>query len=223
MRAEGGRVLVKICGITSAPDARLAAAAGADALGFVFWPKSPRYVSPEAAAAIAAEVPSFVTRVGVFVGTSATELGRIAEEVGLDVLQLHGDAEAPAALRALPRRVVKGVRVGADFRTEDALAYANEGLGVLLDTHRADLPGGTGACFDWALARGLSERVPFLVLAGGLRPDNVAEAIAVVRPHAVDVSSGVESSPGRKDEGKLRAFVAAVHGASHEAPLGRGR
>ena len=221
MRSETGRVLVKICGITSIEDARLATSAGADALGFVFWPKSPRYVTEEAAAAIAAEIPSFVTRVGVFLGAGADELERTADVVGLDVLQLHGDDQAPAALRALPRRVVKGLRVGADFRTEDALAYANAGLGLLLDTLRADLHGGTGASFDWSLARGLSERVPFLVLAGGLRPDNVAEAISVVRPHAVDVSSGVESSPGRKDEGKLRAFVAAVQAAAHEAPLGR--
>ena len=121
----------------------------------------------------------------------------------------------------LPRRVLKGLRVGADFRSEDALAYANAGFGLLLDTLRADLPGGTGTPFDWTLARGLRERVPFLVLAGGLRPDNVAEAIAVVRPHAVDVSSGVESSPGRKDEGKLRAFVDAVHAASSAASPGR--
>ena len=193
--------------------------AGADALGFVFWPKSSRFVTPEAAAAITATLPSFVTRVGVFVDASEDELGRTAEVARLDVLQLQGD-ETPAALRALPRRVLKALRVGAGFRSEDVMAYANAGLGLLLDTFRAEVPGGTGAAFDWTLARGLRERVPFLVLAGGLRPDNVAEAIAVVRPHAVDVSSGVESSPGRKDEGKLRAFVEAVHAASREASLG---
>ena len=220
MKAEAGRVFVKICGITSAEDAGLAIDAGADALGFVFWPKSPRFVTPEAAAAITATLPSFVTRVGVFVDAAEDELERTAAVAGLDVLQLHDD-ETPAALRALPRRVLKAFRVGAGFSMEDVLAYANAGLGVLLDTLRADLPGGTGAAFDWTLARGLRERVPFLVLAGGLRPDNVAEAIAVVRPHAVDVSSGVERGPGRKDEGKLRAFVTAVHAASREVSRGR--
>ena len=222
MRAEAGRIFVKICGITSVEDARLALDAGADALGFVFWPMSPRFVTPEAAAAITATLPSFVTRVGVFVDAAPDELARAAAVAGLDVLQLHGD-EPPATLRALPRRVLKAFRVGAGFGTEDVLAYSNAGFGVLLDTLRADLPGGTGAAFDWTLARGLRERVPFLVLAGGLRPDNVAKAIAVVRPHAVDVSSGVERSPGRKDEGKLRAFVEAVRAASHEVSLGGAR
>jgi len=199
----------------------MAVDAGADALGFVFWPKSPRFVAPETAAAIAATVPPFVTRVGVFVEASRSELERTAERAALDVLQLHGE-EPVESLSALPRRTLKALRVGPGFRAEDALAYAGAGLGLLLDTHQPEAPGGTGAAFDWIRVEGLSQRVPFLVLAGGLRPDNVAEAIAVVRPHAVDVSSGVESSPGRKDEDKLRAFVAAVRAAtSREASLGR--
>ena len=220
MRTEAGRVFVKICGITSAEDARLALDAGADALGFVFWPGSSRFLTPEAARAITASLPSFVTRVGVFVDAPLDDLERTADVAGLDVLQLHGE-ETPAALRALKRRVLKALRVGPGFRSEDALAYADAGLGLLLDSYQAHLPGGTGAAFDWTLARDLRERVPFLVLAGGLHADNVAEAIGVVRPHAVDVSSGVEKSPGRKDEGKLRAFVAAAHAASREVSMGR--
>ena len=219
MRSQGGRVFVKICGITSVDDARQAVDAGADALGFVFWPKSPRFVTPETAAAIATEVPPFVTRVGVFVEASRDELFRTAERVGLDLLQLPGEVPREAG-GPLPRRVLRALRVGPGFRTEDALAWASAGAGLLLDTHRPDSPGGTGVAFDWARVRDLRDRVPFLVLAGGLRADNVAEAIAVVRPHAVDVSSGVESSPGRKDEAKLRAFVEAVHAASREVSLG---
>jgi phosphoribosylanthranilate isomerase len=219
VKALGGRVFVKICGITSAQDARLAVLAGADALGFVFWAQSPRFVTPEAAAAIAAEVPTFVTRVGVFSGAPREEVVRTAEVAGLDVLQLHGD-ETPEALRALPRRTLKALRVGPDFRLDDTRVYADAGIGLLLDAKSDDRPGGTGLTFDWTRASGLRERVPFLVLAGGLRPDNVGKGVEVVNPHAVDVSSGVESSPGRKDEGKLRAFVEAVRTASREAAVG---
>ena len=218
MKAFGERVFVKICGITSAQDARLAVLAGADALGFVFWAQSPRFVTPEAAAAIAAQVPPFVTRVGVFAGAPRDEIVRTAEVAGLDVLQVHGD-ETPEALRALPRRTLKAFRVGPGFRREDTQAYADAGIGLLLDAKSNDRPGGTGLTFDWTLASGLRERVPFLVLAGGLGPDNVGEGVALVNPHAVDVSSGVESSPGRKDEAKLRAFVEAVRSASREAAV----
>jgi phosphoribosylanthranilate isomerase len=203
------RIFVKICGITCAEDARAAVEAGADALGFVFWPASPRFVTPTAAAAIAAELPPLVTRVGVFVDASRDELRRAADEVGLDVLQLHGE-EPPGAFASLPRRALKALRVGPAFRVEDAVAFAGAAAGVLVDTYRDGEPGGTGASFDWRRVAGLSERVPFLLLAGGLHPGNVAEAIQSVGPHGVDVSSGVESRPGRKDAGKLRAFVEAA-------------
>jgi phosphoribosylanthranilate isomerase len=205
------RLFVKICGITTAEDGRAAVAAGADALGFVFWPKSPRYVTPEAAAAITAELPPFVVRVGVFVDAPGEELERTADVAGLDLLQLHGQ-ESPDAFAALPRRALKALRVGDGFRAAEALAYARSAAGVLLDTHRPDAPGGTGRVFDWKAVQGLRERVPFLILAGGLNPDNVAGAIEAVDPHGVDVSSGVESEPGRKDEEKLRAFVEAARG-----------
>ena len=208
-----GRVAIKICGITTADDARLAVAAGADAIGFVFWPKSPRAVTPATARAIAAILPPFVMRVGVFVDAGANEMRRIADEVGLDMVQLHG-SEPPEAVARAPRRAVKAVRVGPGFRPEEALRYDGTAAALLLDTRvdGEEVPGGTGRRFDWSLVRPVREGTAFLVLAGGLTPENVGEAIATVRPDAVDVSSGVESAPGRKDPAKLRAFVDAVRG-----------
>jgi indole-3-glycerol phosphate synthase/phosphoribosylanthranilate isomerase len=208
-----GRVAVKICGITSKDDAAMAVAAGADALGFVFWPKSPRAVDAATARDIAATLPPFILRVGVFVDTPPAEMRRIADEVGLDMVQLHGH-ESVAEVAQAPRRAVKAVRVGPGFQPEEALRYGGTAAALLLDT-RVDgegSPGGTGRTFDWSLVRPVREGTPFLILAGGLHPDNVAEAIAAVRPDAVDVSSGVESAPGRKDPAKVRAFVDAVRG-----------
>jgi len=204
--------LVKVCGITSPADARAAADAGAAAIGLVFWPRSPRAVDLPSARGIVAALPPFVLRVGVFVDEQPDVMARIADSVGLDVLQLHGE-EPPEMIAALARRALKAVRVGPGFRPEQALRYASHAAGLLLDTKDADRPGGSGRPFDWSLVAGLRERVGFLVLAGGLTPDNVAEAVRAVRPDAVDVSSGVESAPGRKDPGKLRAFVAAVRSA----------
>ncbi len=213
------RLFVKICGITSAEDARSAVEAGADALGFVFWHMSPRKVDPARAAAIARELPPFVARVGVFVDASRDDMARIADRVGLDLLQLHGD-EPPEALRDLPRRAIKAVRVGKGFAPEESLRYLPAAAGLLVDTRlpgETQMPGGTGVPFDWSLVKGLAARVPFLVLAGGLGPGNVAEAIRAVRPQAVDVSSGVEGLPGRKDPAKVRAFVAAARAAESGA------
>ncbi len=212
-RARDGRLLVKICGITSPEDAALAVDAGADAIGFVFWARSPRKVSPGRAAAIAREVPDAVLRVGVFVDASADEMKHVAEGVGLDILQLHGE-EPPEALVRLPRPVLKAVRVGRAFSADEALRYVATAAGILVDTRLPGQRGGTGVAFDWSLVKGLADRVPFLMLAGGLAASNVAEAVRAVRPHAVDVSSGVESVPGRKDEEKVRAFVAAARSAS---------
>ncbi len=209
------RLLVKICGITSAQDAQLAVEAGADALGFVFFAMSPRKISVERAAEIARAVPKGVRRVGVFVNESPAEMARVADAVGLDLLQLHGD-EPPEALAGLVRPALKAVRVGKGFAEEEALRYASRAAGLLVDTRlpgETQLPGGTGVPFDWSLVKGLAARVPFLMLAGGLDPANVAEAIRVVRPHAVDVSSGVEALPGRKDPARVRAFVQAAREA----------
>ena len=206
------RLFVKICGVTSKDDARMAADAGADAVGLVFWPGSPRQVDAETARGITAALPPFVLRVGVFVNADRETLARTAEEAGLDLLQLHGD-EPPEALENLPRRALKAIRVGPGFAPAEAERYAGHAAGLLLDTRAQGAPGGTGRAFDWSLARGLRERCGFLVLAGGLTPETVGEAIRAVRPHGVDVSSGVESSPGRKDPLKVRAFVEAVRSA----------
>jgi len=213
-RTRDGRLLVKVCGITSPADAALAVEAGADAIGFVFWPTSPRRVAAERAAEIARELPEAVLRVGVFVDAPRQEMARVADGVGLDLLQLHGD-EPPDALADLSRPVLKAVRFRGDFAQDDARRYVPSAAGILLDTRLPGerLRGGTGVAFEWSLVKGLAERVPFLMLAGGLAPSNVAEAIRAVRPHGVDVSSGVEAAPGRKDPEKVRAFVEAARTA----------
>ncbi len=203
------RVRVKVCGLTSVDDARAAAEAGADAVGLVFWPRSPRAVTAAAAREIAAALPPFVARVGVFVDASAVEMGRLADEVGLDVLQLHGQ-EPLAILEGLPRRALKAVQVESEEQLAQALAWAAAGAGLLVDARGGSAPGGTGRTCDWSWARRLRERAPFVALAGGLTPENVGAALASVAPHALDVSSGVESAPGRKDPRRLRDFVAAV-------------
>jgi phosphoribosylanthranilate isomerase len=209
----GRRLFVKVCGITRPEDARLAADAGADAVGFVFWPQSPRCVDALRARDIGDALPAEVVRVGVFVDAAPEEMARIAEEARLDVLQLHGD-EPPEALPGLPRRAWKAVRVGPGFVPADALRYEGRAAGLLLDTRSAEAPGGTGRSFDWALAAGVRLRASFLILAGGLDPFNVGAAIRAVRPDGVDVSSGVELEPGCKDPEKVRAFLRAAREAS---------
>jgi phosphoribosylanthranilate isomerase len=206
------QVRVKVCGITSVEDGLMAVRAGAEAVGLVFWPASPRAVDVETARRIAQALPPFVTRVGVFVDASREELACVAEAVGLDVLQLHGQ-ESPEDLARLPRRALKALRVDASFSLEVAARYAEHACGLLLDAGSVAQPGGTGRLCDWDLARRVRERVETLVLAGGLTSANVAEAIATVGPAAVDVSSGVESAPGKKDAVKLRAFIEAVRHA----------
>jgi indole-3-glycerol phosphate synthase/phosphoribosylanthranilate isomerase len=207
-RARAGRVAVKICGITTPEDGVAAVEAGADAIGLVFWPRSKRAVTLDQARAIAAALPPFVTRVGVFVDAPATELNATAEAVGLDVLQLHGE-ESPGVLPQVRRRVVKALRVGQGFDATAADAW-RDAAGVLLDASAPEAPGGTGRAFDWSLARPARQTVRWLALAGGLHPHNVGDAIRALRPDAVDVSSGVETAPGHKDTHAMRAFVAAV-------------
>ena len=196
-------VRVKICGITSRQDALHAARCGADALGFVFYPGSPRYVSPEQARGIIEELPPFVTTVGLFVNESPGDIRRIAEGCGLDVLQLHGD-ESPAACEIPPFRVMKAFRV-KDERSLDGLPDYRVSA-FLLDAWVAGSYGGTGQSFNWDLAARIARDVP-VVLAGGLDPDNVAQAVGAVRPYGVDVSSGVELAAGRKDPDKVAAFI----------------
>ena len=202
-------VRVKVCGITSVEDGLMAARLGAHAIGLVFWPTSPRFVELETARAIAAALPPFVARVGVFVDAPRDLLLRTADSVGLDLLQLHG-AETAQDLVDLPRRVVKALSVAPGFRAEAVDAYLPRTSGILLDSGSAGQPGGTGRPFDWSVAQAVRARVAHLILAGGLTAENVGAAIRAVGPDAVDVSTGVESAPGRKDEARLRAFMAAV-------------
>ena len=214
--SPASRVAVKICGITTVEDGLLAAHAGADAVGLVFWPGSRRAVDLRTARAIASALPPLVHRVGVFVNPTAMEVERAVDEAGLDVVQLHGE-ETPEFCRGIKRRVLKAVRVGAGFDARDALRFENAAGGVLLDSRAGEADaerGGTGRAFDWTLAREVRAKARYLVLAGGLTPENVGRAVAAVRPDAVDVSSGVESSPGRKDAERVRAFVRAVRAAA---------
>jgi len=202
------QVRVKICGIRRLEDALLAVRLGADALGFNFWPESRRYVSPSAVAAIVERLPPFVTSVGVFVNQPEAELRAVAAESGVRVLQLHGD-EPPDLCARLPLPVVKAIAVDQVRTLSRLLSY--EVSAFLLDTPSRGF-GGSGVPFDWSLAEGVSEVAP-VILAGGLTPENVAEAIRAVRPYAVDVASGVESAPGEKDPAKLARFIAAARGA----------
>ena len=210
---------IKFCGITTLEDGELAVAAGAWAIGLIFWPSSPRRAGFDAAAEIAAGVKRRVEVAGVFVNATLDHVAETADAVGLTMLQLHGD-EGPAYCSEAARRtgckVMKAVRVrsGADVQ---ALAPFHTDY-HLLDSFTAGVPGGTGETFAWEIARGHRGRVP-IVLSGGLTPDNVGEAIAAVHPFAVDVASGVERSPGVKDPEKLQAFAAAVRAA---APLETG-
>lgn len=199
-------VKVKICGITNLDDALHACACGADALGFVFYAKSPRCVTPDAAQAIVTALPPFVTTAGLFVNEAPARVREIADVCGLDVIQLHGD-EAPAECDFTPRRSIKALRV------KDAASLAGHErfrtAALLLDAFVPGTYGGTGEAFNWELAAVVARQRP-VVLAGGLTPDNVAAAVRTVRPYAVDVSSGVEAAPGKKDAAKVAAFIRNV-------------
>ncbi|WP_041969974.1 phosphoribosylanthranilate isomerase [Geobacter sp. OR-1] len=201
-------VRVKICGITRLEDALVAVAAGADSLGFVFYEKSPRNVSPQKAAAIIAQLPPFVQTVGLFVDADSERVNWVADFCGLDLVQLQGD-ETPDYCPEIKRRVIKA------FRVKDAATLATlsryQVAGYLLDAWSPDAHGGTGKSFDWSLARELSGSRS-IILAGGLTPENVRDALDIVHPYAVDVSSGVEAAPGRKDPEKIRAFIRAAKG-----------
>jgi phosphoribosylanthranilate isomerase len=209
---------IKVCGITNLDDAARAVAAGAWAIGLIFWPNSPRRCELTAAVEIAAALKRRVEVAGVFVNATLDHVGEMAEAVGLTMLQLHGD-EGPAysaeAARRTGARVIKAVRVrsGADVR---ALVPFHTDY-HLLDSYTPGVPGGTGETFAWEIARAHRGPAP-VILSGGLNPANVAEAIAAVHPFAVDVASGTERRPGIKDPDKLEAFAAAVRGAA--TPVG---
>ncbi len=195
-------VKVKICGITRVDDALAAVRLGADALGFNFWPRSKRYLPPDRARAIVRRLPAFVTAVGVFVDPTRDEVLRAADQSGIGVAQLHGD-EPPDLCASLPLPVLKAIRLAGPQALAQLAAY--EVLGFLLDAPTAAY-GGSGTTCDWSLAAAVARELP-VVLAGGLGPDNVAEAVRAVRPWAVDVASGVESAPGVKDEERMRRFI----------------
>jgi phosphoribosylanthranilate isomerase len=198
---------VKICGITRIEDAVVAADLGAFAVGFVFWPQSPRCVDAEAARAIADSLPDEVLKVGVFVDQPIEDIQRIVTGAGLNVVQLHG-SETAAVIRAMPRPVFKAVAVDETFDVTRLRALP-EDVTVLLDAHDPVRRGGTGRTIDWSLAADAAARRP-VILSGGITPENIRPAIDAVRPFAVDVSSGVEASPGVKDHNRLRALFDAI-------------
>jgi phosphoribosylanthranilate isomerase len=210
-------VNVKICGITRLPDAELAASLGAWAIGCVFYPQSPRACALEEAAAIGKALKRRVEVAGVFVNASLDDVTAIAEAASLTMVQLHGD-EGPSYCQEAGRRtglmVIKAARVRDAASVRALSSYKTDYH--MLDAHVPGVPGGTGERFDWALAGAHRSTIP-LVLSGGLRPENVTEAIAVAHPFAVDVSSGVEAQPGRKDREKLERFFKAVAATAQAA------
>lgn len=198
-------VRVKICGITRLEDALFAAKAGADALGFVFYDKSPRRIGVDQAATICRALPPFITRVGLFVNASADDVHSVLQRVSLDLLQFHGD-ETPAYCAQFGKSYLKAVRVTV---ATDLLKYAADfatASGLLLDAYVPGIRGGTGETFDWKLVPEQCSRP--VILSGGLTPENVNDAIQRTRPWAVDVSSGVESAKGIKDMHKVAQFIA---------------
>jgi phosphoribosylanthranilate isomerase len=202
--------LVKVCGISRTEDAQLAVKLGASAIGFIFWPRSPRYCEPARAKEIAARLPSQITIVGVFVDQPVSDVIDIADRVPLGAVQLHG-GEAVEDFDRVRQPLIKAVAVSTSF-VHDLVDRLPAGVTVLLDAHDPVRRGGTGQTIDWTTAAQVAARRR-TILSGGLHAGNVREAIAQVNPHMVDVSSGVESAPGVKDAKKLQAFFAAVTAA----------
>lgn len=200
---------IKICGITNFQDAVAAVDAGADMLGFNFYEPSPRYITPQNAGEIIERLPPSILSVGVFVNEPLEVVKSVANESGIAALQLHGD-ESPEYCRELARDrfVIKTFSASTEVDVELIKAYKVEA--VMLDTSDPRLRGGTGRTFDWSIARAVSESIPKLFLAGGLSPENIAEAIETVRPYAVDACSALEDTPGHKNHERMRAFVTSV-------------
>lgn len=204
---NSGRTRIKICGLTSFDDASLAVTLGADAVGFVLWSGSPRAIAAPDVARITKRLPAFVTRVGVFVNASPREIETAVNAARLDVAQLHGDIDFQA-LATVPIRLVRATSLLSEAEAAEVAAWPDS-IMPIVDAHDPKRYGGTGRKADWSRAANLAATRP-IVLAGGLNADNVSDAIATVRPHMVDVSSGVEERPGIKDPARLRAFFAAV-------------
>ena len=210
---------VKICGITSLEDAEAAVLAGTDAIGFIFYPGSPRYVTPDRAREISGKLPERICRVGVFVDHGSKEVRWIVQFCGLDLIQLHGNESPDYCSAFSPSVLIKAVSI----QKEEDLAFLKNYpvQAILVDAHDPVRRGGTGKTCDWNLARKAGENHR-LILSGGLNPQNILPAIEAVRPLAVDIGSGVESRPGKKDPGKVRELMAAVRSYkdSRSSPLG---
>jgi phosphoribosylanthranilate isomerase len=212
------RTRIKICGLTRAEDVAAAVTAGADAIGFVFYDKSPRYVTASAAAELIRTVPPFISTVGLFVNASAEEVSAVLEQAPLSLLQFHGDEtpeQCAAIAQAVKRPFMRAARIGSSTTPEDLLEWEQDYrsaspffTGLLLDT-LVEQYGGSGKVFDWSLIP--KELAPRVVLSGGLSVQNAIDAVQRVRPHAVDISSGVEQAKGIKDAAKIAAFISAVH------------
>lgn len=211
-----GRTRIKMCGITRKKDAEAGIQAGLDALGFIFYEKSPRNVTPDFVRKVVAKIPPFIDCVGVFVDRDREEVEEIVEYCGLTHAQLHGNERPKYCERlerfASPCRVIKAFRVGKKSSASEFTPYDAVVRGYLLDTYVKDSAGGTGKTFDWDIIRSLDLKRP-LILAGGLSPDNVVQAVKSVTPYGVDVNSGVETEPGIKDHSKLYDFVSKIRQA----------
>ena len=207
------RTRIKVCGITNLTDAASAVKSGVDALGFIFVPKSPRYVDVKTARQIIAHLPPFIDSVGVFINEDLKEVSLIAIDIGLTCLQFHGEEDPAYCLEAARRisscRIIKAFRVGKHSRSEDFVTYNNVVQAFLLDTYVPDQPGGTGSIFDWQLVPALDLQRP-VILAGGLCPENAFAAVRTVRPYGIDANSGIERSPGIKDHARLNKLVDQV-------------
>jgi len=206
-------VKVKICGITNSEDALAACEYGADALGFIFYKKSPRFIEPERVKKIIRELPPFVTTVGVFVDEDADRISEIADAAKLDIIQLHG-SEPPEFCNVFKRKIIKAFKIqgqGARGKGQENEIRRYTVSAYLLDTYKEGVEGGTGETFNWEIAK---EAKGFgrIILAGGLTPQNVAEAVETVMPYGVDVSSGVEQKPGKKDLQKVKNFIERAKG-----------
>jgi len=205
---------IKVCGITRLEDARLAVKLGAAALGFNFYPPSPRYIEPGAARAIIEKLPPFVVAVGVYANETEMEhVTAVARESGITAIQLHGPRFPEFSGQPTGYPLIRAMAVGEGFKAESLAGFHANAF--LLDALHPNLSGGTGKSFDWQLARE-AHRYGTIILAGGLNPENVGHAIREVRPFAVDVASGVESAPGQKDPKLLRAFFSAVADADKD-------
>ena len=209
------RTRIKVCGITGKEDARAAVAAGADGLGFIFVKQSPRLVDPDIVRAVTAELPPFVNSIGVFCDEEIEVVEEIINYCHLTLVQLHG-AESPEYCKSVSCPVIKSFSVHPETESQELAAYSEVASGFLLDTYHKDMAGGTGMVFDWKLVEQIQPPGP-VILAGGLNPENVGDAIRLVKPFAVDVNSGVEYQPGRKDTDKLKSFANEVRKADELA------